>query len=148
MKIIRSIFGHLVGFLALCFVIMLFPGLGSFSETLAELSFMKIHPLYSGGKKIDTTRNKNYERYLHQPVFKSFPQKKKEGFVQITWEGDSLKHTTDTIDYNLDGKRDFSVTFSSAKPDIQILSDSGKIIKMNTYAKTDNGYIIRMQIIR
>ena len=148
MKKIRSILGHLVGFLAVFLIVILFPGLGSFSETLAELPFMKIHPLYSGGKMIDTSNNDNYQRYLHQPVFKSFPREKKEGFVQVTWEGDSLEYITDTIDYNLDGKNDFSVRFSSSKPEIQILSDSNKIKKMKTYSKTDRGYIIRMHLIR
>lgn len=148
MKTISSILGYTIALGSMLLVIILFPGLGSFSKKMAELPFMKVHPIYSGGEIKDTINKKSYSIYTHQPVFKSFPKKKETGFVQITLEGDSITYSADTIDYNRDGTDDFSIFFRQEKPKISVFPASNEVTAIKTFAKTEEGYIIRILLNR
>ena len=65
MKKIKIIAGIFWAFLCMILILILFPGLNSFSGSVARLPFMKINPNYSGGEVAKQIVSDNYS-YRHQ----------------------------------------------------------------------------------
>lgn len=61
----------------------LFIGLGGAGHALAQLPFMKIHPVYSGAEVVRTQTIPGGELRFHRPVFDGLIGPRKKGFVQV-----------------------------------------------------------------
>ncbi len=146
MKTFRSILGYSWALLAFVVMLILFPSLDPLSEQVAKLPFMKINPIYQGGEKDREINKADYVITINKPVFESLIGTPDQGFVQVKWEGKMPETFSDTIDYNNDQTPDLVIGFkdSNTKPSLTILSK--KIIGLNNYARTEKGWIVRVDV--
>lgn len=148
MKKLFAILGFAWAVICLVIVLVMFPGLNSFSGKLAKLPFMKINPSFSGG---DTAKTVNYERYIliiHKPVFASLIGESSRGFVQLDWIWkDSIPVViSDSIDYDSDFVPDFIIGIDPATEKLQIQSLSKVVKGIEESARTSNGWIVRVEL--
>ena len=109
MKKVKIIAGICWAFLCLILIIILFPGLNSFSVSVSKLPFMKINPRYTGGEIANQMISESCTLDIRKPVFNGFLKERKSGFVQLDWRGNIPEIINDTIDYNDDGNKDFCI---------------------------------------
>jgi len=137
MKRLLSIPAYLWAFICLLLVPITFIQNGAFARQLAKLPFMKVHPVYSGGEL-----NRKYEEdslfiAVNQPVKAALFNDSKQ-MVQVTFstKGQLPEWIDQTIDYNFDGKPDFSVnihtkdgktTLAPLDPTVKSLWASSKV---------------------
>lgn len=119
----------------------------SLSHALAQLPFMKNHPIYSGGEVSRVESDGNTEWRIHRPVFDGLFSNTERGFVQIdvAWQGEQPRDSVRSIDYNNDGAADFILTIPADKdgePSISTLSPS--VTGIERRAATRNGWIVRV----
>ncbi len=146
MKRVKIIAGLIWAFACLVIIIVLFPGLSGFAESLSEAPFMKIHPRYSGGEIAKQIVTRSCTLDIRKPVFKGLTGDRKEGFVQLDWRGKVPEIISDSIDYDFDGVCDFFI-FADTKNNNTILkSFSNKTGDLNISTKTSYGWSIRVNI--
>ena len=134
-------------FLCLILILILFPGLNSFSGSAAKLPFMKINPNYSGGEVARQIVSDNYTIDIRKPVFDGLIKERKSGFVQIDWRGNIPDVIIDTIDYDLDNIADFRIMImkkTRIKLSLPPLTDKVGPILIST--STSYGWAIRVKV--
>jgi hypothetical protein len=109
MKKVKIIAGICWAFAGLILIIILFPGLNSFSVSASKLPFMKLHPRYTGGEIAHQIIAENCTLNIRKPVFNGFFRERNSGFVQLDWHGTIPEMINDTIDYDHDTKQDFII---------------------------------------
>jgi hypothetical protein len=107
MKKIKAAAGIIWAIICLILIVILFPGLESYSSSIARLPFMRINPNYTGGVVAKQIISTGCTLDVRKPVFDGLFKDRKNGFVQIDWRGNMPEMIQDTIDYNLDGIPDF-----------------------------------------
>ena len=146
MKKIKIIAGTIWALLCLLLILILFPGLNSFSGSAAKLPFMKINPNYSGGEVAKHIISKNYTIDIRKPVFDGLIKERKSGFVQIDWRGTIPDDITDTIDYDLDGNADFRIRIGRGVQLAEISSFNCKVRKILISTPTSYGWAVRVEV--
>jgi len=146
MKKLKMVAGIIWAFAGLILILILFPGLTGFSESLAQMSFMRINPNYSGGEVAFSEIEPACTLVVRKPVFDGLIKERKHGFVQVDWRGQIPGKINDTVDYDRDSNPDFIITVNSAsnKTEIQSLSRQVKDIKVST--PTSYGWAVRVNI--
>lgn len=146
MKTLKSILGYSWAVVAFLVMLILFPSLDSLSEQVTKLPFMKINPIYLGGEKDHEINKVDYIITINKPVFESLIGTPDKGFVQVKWEGKMPVNFKDTIDYNNDSKTDFIVEFKETDqaPFLTILNKN--VLGINSYAGTEKGWIVRIDV--
>jgi hypothetical protein len=148
MKITKIIAGITWAFLCLILIIILFPGLNSFSSSAAKLPFMKINPNFTGGDVAQQMISKGCTLDIRKPVFDGLIKERKKGFVQLDWRGNLPDKLNDTIDYNLDGIPDFYVMVDRKRLKTDLQPISNKVKGVNTSTRTSYGWAIRVGLIK
>jgi hypothetical protein len=148
MKIIKIIAGITWAFLCLIIIILLFPGLDSFSSSAAKLPFMKINPNFTGGEVEQQLISQSCTLSIRKPVFDGLIKERKKGFVQLDWRGNLPDKLNDTIDYNLDGIPDFHIMVDRilSITDMEPISD--KVKNVNTSTRTSYGWAVRVGLTK
>jgi hypothetical protein len=146
MKKIKIIAGISWAFLCMIVIIILFPGLNSFSGSAARLPFMKINPNYSGGEVIRQIASDNYKIDIRKPVFDGLIQERKHGFVQVDWRGNIPDEIADTIDYDLDKLADFRILIMKKENKTEITSFNRKVGEVLISTPTSYGWAIRVRV--
>jgi len=146
MKRIKIIAGTIWALLCLLLILILFPGLNSFSGSTANLPFMKINPNYSGGEVEKQIISGNYTIDIRKPVFDGLIKERKSGFVQIDWRGNIPDEISDSIDYDLDNKADFRILIRRGLQKAEINSFSDKVGKILISTPTSYGWAIRVEV--
>ena len=148
MKKVKIIAGICWAFLGLILIIILFPGLNSFSSSAAKLPFMKINPNYTGGEVARQMISAGCTLDIRKPVFDGLLSERKKGFVQLDWRGNLPEKLIDTIDYNFDGTPDFYIMVdrNQSKTDLKPISDKVKGIRIST--RTSYGWAVRIGLIK
>src|SRR5450759_1624959 len=100
MKKIKIIAGISWAFLGLILIIILFPGLNSYSVSVSKLPFMKLNPRYSGGEIVKQIVADRCTLDIRKPVFNGFLKERNKGFVQLDWRGNIPELINDSIDYD------------------------------------------------
>jgi len=146
MKKVKLIAGITWAFICLILMIILFPGLNSFSSSAAKLPFMKINPNYTGGEVIQQMISETCTLEIRKPVFDGLIREKNNGFVQIDWRGKIPDKIADTIDYNLDGIPDFCILVDklNSKTELNSLNSNVKNISIST--STSYGWAVRVEL--
>lgn len=146
MKKVKMIAGIFWAFLCLVLILILFPGLNSFSGSAAKLPFMKINPNYSGGEIARQIVSDNYTIDIRKPVFDGLIKEKKSGFVQIDWHGNIPDVIIDTIDYDLDNNVDFRIMIMKKPGKTGIISFNSKVGPVLISTSTSYGWAIRVKV--
>jgi hypothetical protein len=146
MNKIKIIAGIVWAILCLILIIILFPGLNSFSASAAKLPFMKINPNYTGGAITKEIVSEGCTLQIRKPVFDGLLRERKHGFVQVDWKGNIPDEINDTIDFNFDGIPDFSVFIDRRKPVTVLFPMNTAVEKIGTSTRTSYGWVIRVEL--
>ena len=144
MKNVRIIAGICWAFAGLILIIILFPGLNSFSVSVSKLPFMKLNPKYSGGEIAKQMITASCTLDIRKPVFSGFFKERISGFVQLDWHGTIPETIKDSIDYDNDGNKDFCVLIDR-KDSKTVLSPFNKKVKgVIISTPTSYGWAVRV----
>ncbi|MBN2069689.1 MAG: hypothetical protein JW739_08645 [Opitutales bacterium] len=124
---------------------ILFLGLGSFAHNAAGLPFMQIHPRYSGGTILREETVGGVVRRIYEPVFKGLIKERNTGIQQVDLVTPSPHPAEQAIDLDADGRIDLKIRIAeTGQPEVIPLSEN--ITGLQVWAKTEEGWIIRIQI--
>jgi hypothetical protein len=144
MKKVKIIAGISWAFLGLILIIILFPGLNSFSVSVSKLPFMKLNPIYSGGDIARQMITANCTLDIHKPVFNGFLKERSTGFVQMDWHGTIPETIKDSVDFDSDGKIDFNILINSKDSKTIIEAFNNKVKKVLISTPTSYGWAVRV----
>ena len=142
-------FAYLCGGCTVVAVLLIFVGLGKWSEQLSHLPFMKIHPRYAGGEIAEMIDEGQLQWTIHHPIFDGLIRPRKQGFVQVDLRcsGEIPNVVEKAIDYNRDGDEDFLIRIQTIERQVpEIVSYSDKVKGLDQWARTDDGWIVRIGI--
>jgi hypothetical protein len=144
MKKIKIIAGISWAFLGLFLIIILFPGLNSYSVSVSKLPFMKLNPRYSGGEIIKQIVADKCTLDIRKPVFNGFLKERKTGFVQLDWRGNLPQLINDSIDYDQDGIKDFCIFVDRNNKKTVLKPFDSKVKSVNISSPTSYGWAVRV----
>jgi hypothetical protein len=144
MKKIKIIAGISWAFFGLILIIILFPGLNSYSVSVSKLPFMKLNPRYSGGEIANQIIADRCTLDIRKPVFNGFLKERKTGFVQMDWRGNIPELINDSIDYDEDGIKDFCILVdrNNKKTVLKPFNSNVKVVNIST--PTSYGWAVRV----
>ena len=148
MKKVKIIAGISWTFFCLILIIILFPGLNSFSLSVSKLPFMKLNPRYTGGEIADQVISKSCTLDIRKPVFNGFLKERNLGFVQLDWHGTIPDIIKDSIDYNHDGIKDFCVLIDRKNSKTVLDPINRKIKGVLISTPTSYGWAVRIGLIK
>ena len=148
MKKFKMIAGITWAFICLIIIIILFPGLNSFSSSAAKLPFMKINPNYTGGEIAQRFITASCTLDIRKPVFDGLLKERKIGFVQVDWRGNIPDEIFDTIDYDLDMIPDFSILIDRNQSKTTLNPINGKVREISISTPTSYGWLVRVELIK
>jgi hypothetical protein len=148
MKKVKIIAGISWAFLCLILILILFPGLNSFSGSVSRLPFMKINPRYAGGEVSAQIVAGSCTLDVRKPVFNGLLKERNSGFIQLDWRGEVPEIINDSIDYNGDGIKDFclSVNRKESKTDLESFNPKVKDVVIST--PTTYGWAVRVGLLK
>jgi hypothetical protein len=146
MKKLKITAGLIWAFLCLILIIILFPGLNSFSAAASKLPFMKINPNYTGGEVAGRFISPGCTLVVRKPVFDGLFGNRNKGFVQLDWRGDLPVKIADTIDYNFDGVQDFGIAIDRINQKTSIDPVNSKVKDITISTATSYGWSVRVSI--
>ena len=148
MKKVKIIAGISWALFCLILIIILFPGLNSFSLSVSKLPFMKLNPRYTGGEIADQVISKSCTLDIRKPVFNGFLKERNLGFVQLDWHGTIPDIIKDSIDYNHDGIKDFCVLIDMKNSKTVLDPINRKIKGVLISTQTSYGWAVRIGLIK
>ena len=148
MKKAKIIAGISWAFLGLILIIILFPGLNSFSVSVSKLPFMKLNPRYTGGEIANQIVAESCTLNIRKPVFNGFLRETKSGFVQVDWHGTVPEMIKDSIDYDHDGKKDFCILVNRKKSKTDLKSFNSKVKDVIISTPTSYGWAVRVGLLK
>lgn len=146
MKKIKIVAGITWAFICLILILILFPGLNSFSASAARLPFMKINPNFTGGEVLQQVVARGCTLDIRRPVFDGLFRERKRGFVQIDWRGNIPDTIADTIDYNLDEVSDFRIIIDRTDSKTSLVPLNAKVKDLAVSTRTSYGWAVRVEI--
>lgn len=148
MKKIKIIAGICWAFAGLILIIILFPGLTSFSRSVSKLPFMKLNARYTGGEIAKQIVAENCTLNIRKPVFNGFLKERNSGFVQLDWHGTIPELITDSVDYDRDGNKDF-IIFVDRKNSKTALDPLNRKVKgVDISTATSYGWATRIGLLK
>jgi hypothetical protein len=146
MKKIKIIAGICWAIAGLILIIILFPGLNSFSVSVSKLPFMKLNPRYTGGEVTKQLISDKCTLDIRKPVFNGFLKERNSGFVQLDWRGTVPEMIKDSIDYDNDGKKDFCIEVNRIKSESGLEVYNNKVKKILISTSTSYGWAARVEL--
>jgi hypothetical protein len=144
MKKVRIIAGICWAIAGLILIIVLFPGLNSFSMSVSKLPFMKLNPRYTGGELARQIISENCTLDIRKPVFSGLLKERNSGFVQLDWRGIVPEIIKDSIDYDNDGKKDFCIEVNRANSESALEVYNNKVKKILISTPASYGWAVRV----
>lgn len=148
MKKLKIIAGITWAFICLILIIILFPGLNSFSASAAKLPFMKINPNYTGGEVVHRFIAESCTLEIRKPVFDGLLKERNRGFVQVDWRGNLPDKITDTIDFDLDKSPDFCIFVDRDQSKTTLEPINAKVEGVVISTPTSYGWSVRVGLIK
>ena len=146
MKNVRIIAGICWAIAGLILIIILFPGLNSFSVSFSKLPFMKLNPRYTGGEIATQLISEKCTLDIRKPVFSGLLKERNSGFVQLDWHGTVPGIIKDSIDYDHDGYKDFCI-FIDRKNSKTVLNPLNRKVKgVAISTPTSYGWAVRVEL--
>jgi len=146
MKKIKIIAGIAWAFICLILILILFPGLNSFSTSASKLPFMKINPNFSGGEVAQQFVTESCTLEIRKPVFDGLLRERTKGFVQIGWRGNLPDIIDDTIDFDSDSDPDFHVLIDTRDQKTKLDPLCPEVLDLNISTPVSYGWAIRVNL--
>ena len=137
-----------MAFLGLFLIIILFPGLNSYSVSVSKLPFMKLNPRYTGGEVANQIVAENCTLDIRKPVFNGFLKERNSGFVQLDWHGKVPEMINDSIDFDYDGKKDFFISIDRKNLKTVLAPLRDKIKGVDISIATSYGWAVRVGLFK
>ncbi len=146
MQTVKSAIGYAWGACALLIVLACFIGSDYFSHKLAAATGVKISPRFSGGEVVAATEHVTYRTLIHRPVFDGLFSEWHNGFIQVNWEPkQSLPaRIEEAIDYDGDGKTDFSIVLDTTSGTASLSGQSPSVVGIQGTYKLKAGWAARI----
>ncbi|MGC1389764.1 MAG: hypothetical protein WA816_01910 [Bacteroidales bacterium] len=148
MKKVKIIAGISWAFLGLILIIILFPGLNTFSVSASKLPFMKLNSRYTGGEIARQIITASCTLDVRKPVFDGFLKERNTGFVQMDWHGKLPEIIKDSIDYDQDGIKDFCVLIERKDSKTVLDPFNRKVKGVLISTATSYGWAARVKLIK
>jgi hypothetical protein len=148
MKKVKIVAGISWAFLGLILIIILFPGLNSFSTSVSKLPFMKLNPRYTGGEIAKQFISENCTLDVRKPVFNGFLKERNSGFVQLDWHGTIPEVINDSIDYDCDGNNDFIIFVDRKNSKTVLNTVNVKVKRVDISTSTSYGWAVRIGLLK
>jgi hypothetical protein len=148
MKKVKIIAGICWAFAGLILIIILFPGLNSYSVSVSKLPFMKLNPRYTGGEIACQIITGSCTLDIRKPVFNGFLKDRKSGFVQLDWRGNIPEMIIDSIDYDTDGNKDFCISVNRKESKTNLESFNPKVRGVVISTPTSYGWSVRVGLLK
>ncbi|MGD0340441.1 MAG: hypothetical protein ABSA76_01855 [Bacteroidales bacterium] len=148
MKKLKIAAGILWAILCLILIIVLFPGLNTFSSNVSRMPFMKINHNFTGGEAAEQKIMENCTLVIRKPVFDGLIGERRHGFVQLDWRGRIPEILSDTIDYDMDMKPDFAIRINRTESSTVLHSMNPKVKGTGISTPTSYGWSVRVKIIK
>jgi hypothetical protein len=148
MKKIGIISGITWAFGGLILIIILFPGLNSFSVSFSKLPFMKLNPRYTGGEVAHQIIAESCTLNIRKPVFNGFLRERNSGFIQLDWHGTIPEMINDSIDFDYDGKKDFFISIDRKNSKTVLAPLRDKIKGVDISIATSYGWAVRVGLFK
>jgi hypothetical protein len=148
MKKVKIIAGICWAFAGLILIIILFPGLNSYSVSVSKLPFMKLNPRYTGGEIASQIITGSCTLDIRKPVFNGFLKDRKSGFVQLDWRGNIPEMIIDSIDYDTDGNKDFCISVNRKESKTNLESFNPKVKGVVISTPTSYGWSVRVGLLK
>lgn len=148
MKKVKIIAGICWAFAGLILIIILFPGLNSYSVSVSKLPFMKLNPRYTGGEIASQIITGSCTLDIRKPVFNGFLKDRKSGFVQLDWRGNIPGMIIDSIDYDTDGNKDFCISVNRKESKTNLESFNPKVKGVVISTPTSYGWSVRVGLLK
>lgn len=120
------------------------------AEKLSHLSFMKVHPRFSGGEINRSYLSDGLHITVNKPVYGGIRQRGKHGFVQVRFS--AIRTLPDTIfqaiDYDVDGIDDFRVTMVPKTGSTELVSLSASVINLAVSTPVKDDWVVRVNLQR
>ena len=115
---------------------------------LSKLPFMKIHPIYSGGKENRSYLRNGLHISVNEPVYTGLRDRNSDGFVQVRFVGiHELPSSIDErIDYDFDNQPDFNVSINTINGTTELKKLSSSVKSLGISSKVKNDWVIRINI--
>lgn len=144
MKKLKIVTGICWAFLCLILIIILFPGLNSYSVSVSKLPFMKLNPRYTGGEIANQIIAGSCTLDIRKPVFNGFLKERNSGFVQLDWHGILPEMIKDSVDYDRDGNNDFCISIDRKDSKTELVPISGNVKGVVISTQTSYGWAVRI----
>jgi hypothetical protein len=148
MKKVKIIAGISWAFFGLILILVLFPGLNSFSVSVSKLPFMKINPRFTGGEVVSHMVAESCTLNIRKPVFNGLFKERNSGFIQLDWRGNLPWKINDTIDYNNDGNIDFCILVDTKKSETSIVPLNKIVKNVILSTPTSYGWSVRVGLLK
>jgi len=134
----------------LCLVILpvTFIANDKLARHLSELSFMKVHPKFSGGLVAKTHLRDGIQVDVHEPVFPALTGSATKGFVQVTFRAIHMlpPHIHQSIDYNHDGVADFSIRIDTSTGNTELQPMNPLVHGLQLSLAVKDTWVVRINI--
>ncbi len=119
----------------------------AFAEQLATLSFMKVHPVYSGGEINRTYEKDDLLISINNPVSTVLLGDRKQ-MVQVSFSkrGQLPGMIDQTIDYNLDGNPDFRVIINTTHGETSLTPIDPTVKSLWLSSRLKEDWVIRVNL--
>ncbi len=149
---LRSAAGYTMAAAALAVVLVTFIGSNRLSLILVRATGITVSARYTGGEVVKTIDHGTYRTLIHRPVFDGLIGERRDGFIQINWDGAPPWPAVlnETVDHDGDSVVDLMVAFDTAT--LHATAQKGPSRKgplvtgiENTY-KLDKGFAVRIAL--
>jgi hypothetical protein len=135
MQKLKTILGYGWAVLMIPVVLGTFMGMNSWAKMLVGSTGVTINPHYNGGEVTATVDHGTYQAKIHQAVFDGLLSEREDGFIQIDWapvakDGRLPGVIEEPVDFNRDGRVDFTVRIDTRSNRATVADTSGKVLGM------------------
>lgn len=117
LRFLRAFAAYLLAFAGIPLVLVALMGMTPLAATLVRITGLKVSPQYTGGAVVRRVDHGAWSTQVHEPVFEALFGHSREGFVQVDWTPRQAvpQRLEEEIDYDGDGRADFSVRWDRAE---------------------------------
>lgn len=131
-KNLKPWLGYIWMVAALTVSIIGFLNMESVAEVLIVRRGFQVTENWRGGEIGSVKVHEDYRTIFHEPVFEGLLTEKKSGFIRIDWTSDQRLPVkiVEAVDYDLDGKVDFTIRFNTSDNKVDFHSNQGRDFRL------------------
>jgi hypothetical protein len=149
MKTLVAIIAYTWAIICMLLIPVTFIGNNFFAGKLAQMSFMKINPVYSGGEANIIYQKDSLNITINKPVFAALFGSSREGFVQVRFAGNKAipSQIIQDIDYDGDTQTDFNLVISTATGNTVFKPLSKNVREVIVSSRVKEDWVVRVRVL-